>query len=375
MRRYPAVTAVAFAAMVVVLAAGSAYAGRTAGLRFHAASVTWVSAQRGWLLGSAACGQATCTTVIRTTDGGRTWSRLASLDAPLTVEQDTGITGVRFADDLHGWAFGPALWATADGGGTWQRQVPDGGRPVLALAGDPDAVYAVVSGCQFGQPLSDCTRRTTLWRTTPGQGSWTQVTLKLPVANQALLAVHGHVAYLVIPTVDSTDPDVIEVTVDGQRWNSRPDPCSKTDGEYLSSLAPISDTDVALMCQADIGFGKAEKRVVRSTDTAQTNTSAGTLPFWGIISQLAAAPNGTLLVSSYSIGSWIYRNADGQTWTTSEDLGDGGIGWNDIAFTTDRVGYVVHGPVFCCGGYGPGELWNTADGGLTWRQIEVTPGP
>src|SRR5213595_2911457 len=101
MKRFLAVAAVMVAAVVVVLTAGSAYAGRTAGLRFHAASATWVSAQRGWLLGSAPCGQATCTTVIGTTDGGRTWSRLGTLDAPLSVEQDTGITQVRFADDLH----------------------------------------------------------------------------------------------------------------------------------------------------------------------------------------------------------------------------------------------------------------------------------
>jgi hypothetical protein len=291
------------------------------------------------------------------------------------VEQDTGITEVRFADALHGWAYGPALWATADGGASWQRQAPDGGRPVLALAGDPDAAYAVVSACQFEQAISDCTSRTTLWRTIAGQGSWTQVALRLPVANQALLAVHGLVAYLAIPTFDSTDPDVIEVTLDGQHWSSRPDPCSKTDGEYLSGLAPVTDTDVALMCQADIGFGQAEKRVFRSTDTGKTTTPAGTLPLYGIVSQLAAAPDGTLLVSSYSIGSWIYRNAGGQTWTTSEDLGDGGIGWNDIALPTNQLGYVIHGPVFCCGGHGPGELWKTDDGGITWRQTEVTPGP
>ena len=47
------------------------------------------------------------------------------------------------------------------------------------------------------------------------------------------------------------------VTVDGQHWNSRPDPCSKPANEYLSGVSPISDTRVALLCQGDIGFGKA----------------------------------------------------------------------------------------------------------------------
>jgi hypothetical protein len=363
--------------MVVGLLSASspAFAGRAQGLRFHAQSQSWITPDDGRLMGSAPCGQSSCTTVVGTSDGGTTWKTLGTLGAPLTLEDETGVTEVVFADDLHGWAFRPALWATTDGGATWQKQTSPGGRPVLALAGDADAVYAAVSACQFEQAVSDCRYRVTLWRTTPGQGSWTQVSLKLPVANQATLAVHGRVAYLAIPTVDSTAADVLDVTVDGQRWSSRPDPCSKADDEYLSSVAPISDTSVALLCQADIGFGKAGKRVVRSSDTAQTTSSAGALPLYGIVSQLAAAPDGTLLVASSSIGSWIYRNAGGETWTTSEDLGDGGLGWNDVTFTTDNVGLVIHGPAFCCGNNGPGELWKSQDGGTTWRQSEVVPQP
>jgi hypothetical protein len=130
-----------------------------------------------------------------------------------------------------------------------------------------------------------------------------------------------------------------------------------------------------MLCQSDIGFGMAEKRVFRSTDTGQTTASAGALPLYGIISQLTAAPQGTLLVASYSIGSWIYRNAGGETWTTSEDLGDGGLGWNDITFTTDQLGLVIHGPASCCGQNGPGELWKSSDGGTTWRQTQLTPQP
>jgi photosystem II stability/assembly factor-like uncharacterized protein len=313
--------------------------------------------------------------VVATRDGGTTWKTLGSLGAPLTLEDATGVTEVVFADDLHGWAFRPALWATTDGGATWQRQATPGGRPVIALAGDGDAVYSAVSACPFGQGLSDCRYRVTLWRTTPGQGSWTQVSMKLPVANQATLAVRGPVAYLVVPTVDSTTPDVLDVTVDGQHWSARPDPCSKADGEFVAGVAPVSATDVALLCQANIGFGMAGKRVVRSSDTAQTTSPAGTLPLYGIVSQLAAAPDGTLLVSSFSIGSWIYRNAGGATWATSEDLGDGGLGWNDVTFTGDQVAWVVHGPASCCGGSGPGELWRSTDGGITWRQSPVAPQP
>jgi photosystem II stability/assembly factor-like uncharacterized protein len=340
---------------------------------FHAQSMSWVSPQHGWMLGLAPCGQSTCTTIVETTDAGATWTLAGRLRAPLTLEQASGVTEIRYADDLHGWAFEPALWATTDGGATWQRQVlPGGGHLALALAGDADGVYAVISPCKLNRL---CHQPATLWKTTPGQGSWTQMSVALPALtgfNTTILAVHGLVAYLDVPAalIESapgvTPADVLDVTVDGQTWSTRPDPCSPADGETLTGLAPISDTAVALLCQGNIGFGKAMKRVFRSDDTGQTIHSAGTMSIWGITTQLAAAPDGTLAASSYSIGSWIYRNAGGTTWTTSADLGDGGMGWNDIVFTTDEVGYVIHGPAGspCCTQVG--ELWQTQDGGATW---------
>jgi hypothetical protein len=375
MKRFRTLAAVIASVLALGVAAGSADAGRATGIQFHSQSMSWVSPQHGWLLGSTACGTAKCTTTAGTIDGGVTWQTLGGLAAPLTNEDATGLTEVRFADDLHGWAFEPGLWSTSDGGLTWQLQASPGGGPVLALAADAQVAYAVVSPCDFGQALSDCRHGATLWRTTPGSGTWTQVSLRLPVANQAVLAVLGSVGYVAIPSFDSKLADTLDASTDGVRWSSRPDPCAKADGEYLSGIAPVTGTKVALLCQSDIGFGKAAKRVVRSVDAAATTSDAGTLPLYGIVSQLAASPNGTLLMSSFSIGSWIYRNGGGTTWTTPEDLGDGGIGWNDIAFATDQVAFVVHGPAACCGGYGPGEVWKSTDGGLTWRQTQVAPQP
>jgi photosystem II stability/assembly factor-like uncharacterized protein len=285
-------------------------------------------------------------------------------------EEKSGVTQLRFADELHGWAFEPALWATNDGGVTWKRRVPPGGgRQVLALAGDADGVYAVVSPCHFNQSLSRCAGHATLWRSMPGQETWTQVPITLPVSHEATLVVRGVVAYLVVPTLDSPHPDVVFATVDGQSWSRRPAPCNKAGDEFLAGVAPISDRKVALMCEAYIGFGKAEKRVLRSSDTGRTTTSAGVLPLYGIVSQLTAAPNGTLVVATSSIGSWIYRNDGGRNWTTPVDIGDGGMGWFDPVFTTNRIGFVIHGPVACCGGHGAGELGGTTDGGLNWAPL------
>src|SRR5262249_5390793 len=148
------------------------------------------------------------------------------------------------------------LWATADGGSTWQRQVlPGGGHLVLALAGDAQGVYAIFSTCTLNHLCHD---PATLWRTVPGQGSWTQVSINLPAFsgfNNAVLAVHGVVAYLSIPAAlidaapGAASRDVLDATVDGQRWDARPDPCSPADGETLTALAAFSDSGVAMLCQ------------------------------------------------------------------------------------------------------------------------------
>ena len=348
-------------------ASGATRTGSSIPIGFRAQSLSWVSPTRGWILGTAPCASSTCTTVVGTSDGGGTWTTLGSMSAPLMLETDAGVTEIRFADDLHGWAFGPALWATRDGGATWKKQrLPGGGHRVLALAGDADAVYSVVSPCRINHV---CHEPATLWRTTAGGGTWTQVPVTLPVSSYAALAVRGAVAYAAVQSGE-LDPDVLDVTVDGQTWSARPDPCDKSNNEFLTDVAPVSDTKVAILCVANIGFSQAEKRVLRSNDTGQTTSPAGSPPRDGITSELAAAPNGTLAVTSWgAAGSWIYRNAGGQTWTTSESLNDFGQGWNDVAFTTNEVGFVVHGPAAVYPGNRPGELWKTQDGGLTWFRV------
>ena len=60
--------------------------------------------------------------LLRTTDGGQSWTRV-----PVTGAEETDVllTRVAFVDDLRGWAFGEmgALYATVDGGASWERQV------------------------------------------------------------------------------------------------------------------------------------------------------------------------------------------------------------------------------------------------------------
>jgi photosystem II stability/assembly factor-like uncharacterized protein len=126
---------------------------------------------------------------------------------------------------------------------------------------------------------------------------------------------------------------------------------------------------VALLCVGDAGFSKATKHVFRSTDTAKTTTDAGITPRLGIQSTLAATPSGTLAVASVSSGSWLYRNTGATTWETVLDEADGGSGWNDLLFTTDQDGFLIHAPA--AGWTGEGTLLTTHDAGATWTPVKI----
>jgi photosystem II stability/assembly factor-like uncharacterized protein len=82
----------------------------TPALRDDLFSVTFPTENDGW-----ACGR--WGTVIRTTDGGRTWQRQET-------KTDFTLTSISFTDVKNGWAVGDegTIIHTSDGGNTWKKQ-------------------------------------------------------------------------------------------------------------------------------------------------------------------------------------------------------------------------------------------------------------
>ena len=105
-------------------------------------SVTFVSPEQGWVLGTLPCSAApACLALLRTEDGGRSWVSVTpppSYPYP-AAGADGGVSGgvseVRFANSQDGWVFGPDLWSTHNGGATW-TQIP--------IAGQASTQYVVV---------------------------------------------------------------------------------------------------------------------------------------------------------------------------------------------------------------------------------------
>jgi len=346
---------------------------------FRAESITWISPRRGWVLGAAPCGARSCTDVIATTNGGATWKLRGTVPAhiPQVGEPGTGVSGIRFATSRVGWSFGPRLYRTGDGGRSWARQpVPGHGRQILALAATASATYAVVSPCGFGTGLCRGRGPLSLWRTaTPAGRTWTRVSVTLPINDFANVTAYGKTAYVVDSQRDVNGRrDRLYASADsGRHFSARPVPCDSRPGSALWEAVATSATHLALLCFGPAGPqpGQATKSAYRSSDTGKSYAFAGTTPVAGATMQathLAATPNGDLAVTSSSGGSLIYINDSGRrSWTTAVNFGDGGRGWGDIVYVTNRRGWVVYSPAGFF--HGAGKLCTTSDSGRHWHAI------
>ncbi|MFO0791565.1 MAG: YCF48-related protein [Pirellulales bacterium] len=117
--------------------AGATWHEQQSGATTNLSAVSFVDAQRGWAVGGASRPKLQAATrgiVLRTEDGGQTWTELPRLNLPR-------LTGVKFFDPTNGIAFGecaplaPAgVFTTRDGGNTWLPAATD--YSAAWLAGD-----------------------------------------------------------------------------------------------------------------------------------------------------------------------------------------------------------------------------------------------
>lgn len=366
-------------------------------------SVTWDSASTGWVLGPAGtpgqCDNANpdvCTSVARTADGGRTWH---GLPAPST----TDVTGLRFLNATYGWAFGPQLWATDDGGEQW-HQVNTGGLAVTDLETLDGRAFALFASCaalpaDAGPDLGDCTSYT-LETASAGSDDWTPVSgvpaslssgaspggalIELSGAEQAPQATRAPQAtgYLIAP-----DGTLYAGPVSGGAWHSVSTvPCapSLVPGRVqpqdvmlapmdtgFSSTASSTTGSLALVCSLpDDPKGFATVAYV-STDGGKTWTkqaavgTSGTSWLGQARSLTAIATGSGTLVLATSSG--IYRLPLGATrWQRASLQGAAAPadGFSYVGMTTPTQGVALGSPA-------QNEVWMTTDGGKTWQPRKI----
>lgn len=328
---------------------------------FAAASATFVSPQTGWVLGTAPCGSGLCTSLVRTRDGGKTWVAIPAPAADLSVAQPSGVAKIRFADADNGWAFGPELWATHDGGAHWSRSTPLGlekGHTVSDLAAAAGVVHASVVDTNGVRIL------TSPVRTDDWQSSSTTVPLGAGPAPQAQLVLQGSAGWLI---------QVNRTVIGGARlsdssWIPWQPPCAAAGGPAY--LAAPSATDLVAVCNEGMWTGATQAvRAYASSDGGTTFHPIGVALPLSCCAAVASGQPGVAVVAENSGDGTASLQANlhaGSTWTRVY-RGQSGQSWTDLAFTGPSQGVAVAVQA------NPhvGSLLMTLDGGRTWRIVPI----
>ena len=345
---------------------GARPAGGPVPARFAATSVTFTSADQAFVLGTAPCAHAPCTSVLRTLDRGQTW---VGLPAPAESVGQPGlggapvVWGIRFATPEHGFVFGDGLWETTDGGQVWIRDAQPGDS-ILSLAVAGGQVLALTTPCP---PGGGCAQPDALERRALGGGSWTagqKVTTGNLIDSTDLIATQAGVAAV------ATGRDVLVTSDGGLTFTVNPVPCPAP--EQSPSVAVTSPRGLALLCTGQGYTGHTIKRVWVSLDDGAHWAVAGAPSPDGDGGTIAATGAGQLAIATESAASWLFYSGDaGSSWRIVHTEDDGGMGWADLGFTTAADGVVVHGPADADGNstQRPGQLFLTSDGGTTWHQV------
>jgi photosystem II stability/assembly factor-like uncharacterized protein len=263
---------------------------------------------------------------------------------------------IRFANLNDGWAFGPDLWATHDGGAHWTRvSNMDSGEPVMALEAASGLVHAAVLG-GGGMSIRTSPVDTDAWRASPtivpaGAG---------PVPN-AQLVLHDKVGWLV--AVNRTVTGGARLEAGG--WMPWPPPCADAGGPAV--LAASTALDVVALCEEGLWNDRPQvERVYLSADGGTTFQPVANPVPMGIEEAASPAPKGVVIAgfAADATGTLIATADGGTTWKTVHREPAGG-GWADLGFTNSQQGVVIRR------NEQSGKLLMTVNGGSTWNPVPI----
>jgi photosystem II stability/assembly factor-like uncharacterized protein len=325
---------------------------------FAAQSVTFVSTQVGWVLGTAACADTTCLSLLHTIDSGRTW---ASIPAPPTTPStgylSGGVQSVRFADANDGWIFSPDLWATHDGGAHWAR-VGLPGADANAIVFDVEAaagvVHAVALTATADQPVNQ------IYTSPVGTDRWQPSTTTVGVGAGPVprdqFVLQGSAGWMV--AIDRTIVGGARL-VDG-RWLSWQPPCLQANGP--ATLAAAGASDLYAVCDEGIwgpAPGGTAVRAYLSTDGGTTFRRTWSRLPPGCCGVIASPQPGVAVVAggTGASGGLYATFNNGGSWTPVFPSGVDA----DLGFTSRGQGVAIDTTT--------GTMIMTFDGGHHWSAV------
>jgi photosystem II stability/assembly factor-like uncharacterized protein len=351
---------------------------------FQPTSVTFVGQGIGAVIGQAGtpghCATIYCTSLAGTSDYGTNWY---GVSAPHTgpPEGAQGVGQLRFLDNREGWAFGPELWVTHDGGSSWTRERTYGMR-VTDLETAGNRAFALFAACTGGGAdyAAHCTSFS-LYTSVAGAGKWQRVSgpaarLALPqaaagqAASASLVLTGGPASgqgYLLAPS-----GELLSGPITGAAWTvaSQGVPCQPgapgPSGQPTGALLAADSGLLVLVCTsaANPASDTQAKLVVESSDGgAHWSKGAAALPA-GIATSVATQAQDHLVVLATDAG--LYRSGDGGlTWRRTQaapagtPAGEGGFSYVGMTSLTNGVALPAD----------PGlhEVFITTDSGVSWQ--------
>jgi len=359
-----ACSAAAGAARVAAASAGASATASATAKPVEVMSVSFVSPRVGWLLGER--GERASRVLMReTVDGGRTWAAVPAPAAPAadmfqSSPPPNAVGSILFTSPRDGWAFGPALWRTTDGGATWRRERAPG--PVANIEVTGNRMIAVITrgGGSGGPDLR-------LYAATAGRPDWR------PVPGAAVrdftgesLAVSGGRGYLLASLSSLGRPVLLTgPAAGGGRWHALPMPCP---GGWSAAIAATPGW-LFIGCGSEPGAGNQLKAGYVSRNGGRAWHQVAGPPMGGYLSGAAMSPGGTIFLSGERMDIYISWDR-GRSWHESPSLrtaaGLADAGFSLVATTlTDRAGVAFEK------GVGARQVWLTGDGGRRWTPVTV----
>ena len=347
---------------------------------FQPGSVTFVSSDVGWALGSVPCGLGSCLSMASTRDGGHTW---VSTRAPSASLSSGATLSVRFADGVDGWVYlnDPSagfaqLWSTHDAGDSWRPQ------KLAALSGGQIEAFEVSRGTARlvilgGDVYID------LYSSPVGTDDWTRATVQVPLGAgpvpSSQLVLQRDSGWVL--ENDRTVVGGAELDSSGQ-WQSWTPPCSKANGD--ATLAASDPTNLAAICDEGFygtpdqpGAVAGSQWLFLSSDGGASFRAAGALPKTYQVEDSITTSGPSTVVA----GAGPAPSAGGAGQAALVATFDGGRSWQavyssgaisswvDVGFTNVQQGVAV----------GVGQsgttLLMTRDGGHTWAPVDFQAQP
>ncbi|MBJ7609595.1 MAG: hypothetical protein JF887_09245 [Candidatus Dormibacteraeota bacterium] len=343
--------------------------------------LTWISDQLGWALSNTGCGASLCRSLASTSDGGQSWHQMPALPATAGTPSNSclnagcGVSGVRFADRLNGYLYGPDLLVTHDSGRSWQ---PEAAPSVEALEPDQGTVFRVVytsGGCPgpCDRVVQAAPAGSTNWRTLtnipfqgiPSRGTRAELIAQAP---HLYVAIYGDLA-----AGAGTQEAIVRRSLDGGRtWTQFRDPC-------LGGSSVMPDIQVAVAFAAAPGGFLAALCAPRGNQTDQfVVTSQNSGSAWGDRHPVAGQFLGLIAAAdaAHITAGTAPSSGNGIVGYTLMASSDGGLHWSVAVSDPERIdantvnaGFLGFEDVAVGRWVGDEHaIWTTHDGGLHWTR-------